>query len=238
MKKEANSKTKAHQIYRLKLTEEFPKGEIVPGVTTIIDSQLGWNKRILIAWARRTALAGEDPDKVLSQAGDIGIIVHALIEAHVKNQIEKQPYKYIAHLKEFSQVDIDKAETAFLAFLDWEKHNQLRYIASEKQVISETYRYGGTIDILAEKEGELWLIDPKSSKSIYSEFIIQVVAYRKAYEEQTPMRDNWRIKECHLLHLGKENGEFSDHKISDTQQELAWQAFLYCRKLYDIHKKL
>ncbi|GAH05015.1 unnamed protein product, partial [marine sediment metagenome] len=106
------SKTKAHIRYRLKATEQFPKGEIVPGVTTIIDGQLGWNKRILIAWARREALAGRDPDKILDQAGDIGSVMHLFVEAHIKSKIKNK--KIEADLKDFSSADIDKAENAFI----------------------------------------------------------------------------------------------------------------------------
>ncbi len=224
-------KTKVHQRYRLKPTEQFPKGEIVPGVTTIIDSQLGWNKRILIAWARREALAGRDPDKILEQAGDIGGAVHKLIEAHVKSAITKTKIK--ADLGDYAANDIDKAETAFLAYLDWEKDRGLTYISSELKVISETYKYGGTIDILAERNSFFWLIDPKSSKGIYPEFIIQVAAYAKAYEQE----HMHIIDEVHLLHLGKENGEFSDHKISLAQLEAAWIVFKHCKELYELKKR-
>lgn len=225
------SKTKAHIRYRLKPTESFPKGEIVPGVTTIIDSSLGWNKRVLIAWARREALAGRDPDKILEQAGDIGSVVHLLIEAHIKSKIKNE--KIEAELKDFSTADIDKAENAFIAYLDWEKRNDLVYVASEKTVISEHYRCGGMIDILAKNNGRLWLIDPKSSKGIYPEFIVQVSAYAMFYVEQ----EDKPIDEIHLLHLGKEDGSFADHKLSLEQLINGGSVFRNCRKLYDLKKR-
>ena len=189
-------KTKAHTRYRLKKTADWPKGEIVPGSTTIIDSQLGWNKRILIAWARREALAGKDPDKILEQAGDIGGAVHKMIEAHIKGILEDIATE--PDLTDYSQANIDKAETAFIAFLDWEQRNNLIYVASEKQVVSEAYRYGGTIDILGRQDGKLWLIDPKSSKGIYAEFIVQVASYKMAYQEQ----ENEKIDEKNLREVG------------------------------------
>lgn len=227
------TKTKAHIRYRLKSTERFPRGEIVPGVTTIIDSQLGWNKRVLIQWARREALAGRDPDKLLSQAGDIGGAVHALIEAHIKSIIQAEKIK--PDLGRYTAEDIDKAETAFLAFLDWEKHHNLTYLESEKRVVSEIHRYGGTIDILAQTDDMLWLIDPKSSKGIYNEFILQVVAYDHA---NTEMDGTGKlVDEIHLLHLGKENGEFADHKISAAQRDIAWESFKHCRRLYDLQRR-
>lgn len=225
------SRTKAHTRYRLKSTEQFPKGEIIPGVTTVIDSQLGWNKRILIAWARREALAGKDPDKILKQAGDIGSIVHLFIEAHIKSILQNE--KITAKLDDYSKAGIDKAENAFIAYLDWEKRNNLVYIASEKRVISARYRCGGTIDILAKNNSDLWLIDPKSSKGIYPEFIVQTSAYKIFYEEQ----EDETINEVHLLHLDKENGSFADHKLSDTQIESGQAVFAYCRELYDLKKR-
>lgn len=225
------SKTKAHQRYRLKPTEDWPKGEIVPGVTTIIDNMLGWNKRTLMAWSRREALAGRDPEKILEQAGDIGSIVHLLIEAHIKSVLMGE--KIEAELDDFARHGIDKAENAFIAFLDWEKRNDLTYVASEKIVISEKLRFGGTIDILASNNGFLWQIDPKSSKGIYPEFIVQTAAYKFAYEEQ----ENTIIDEVHLLHLGKEDGAFADHKISSDKLLDGFRVFQHCRKLYDLKKR-
>lgn len=228
----ANTKTKAHQRYRLRPTPQFKKGEIVPGVTTIID-ELGWNKRALLGWSRREALAGNDPNKILEQAGDIGSVVHNLIEAHVKNQIEGQPYKYIANLEDFSQTDIAKGKLAFGAYLEWEKRFNLKYIASEFQFVSEAYRYGGTIDILAEQNSRLWLIDAKSGKGIWAEQKIQAIAYKYGYEQT-----NSQIYEIHLVHLDKETGEFkADIKLTQTEIIDGWQVFQHCRALYDLHKK-
>lgn len=218
-------KTKAHQRYRLTATEQWPKGEIVPGVTTITGGQLAWNKNVLIAWARRSALAGKDPDKIRDEAADSGTCTHYLVECHIKN-VE-------ADLKDFTQAQIDKGETGFLAFLDWEKENELDYRFIEKGVVSEVYRYGGTVDMLATKNGSLWLLDLKTSKGIYAEHKVQVAAYKYAYEEQ----EQEIINECHILQLNKEDGSFQHHKLSKEQIEDGWQVFKLCRVLYDLQKR-
>lgn len=233
-----NEKTKAHTRYRLQPTPTWPKGEIVPGVTTILDSQCAWNKRVLIAWARKQALAGIDPDKVLTQAGDIGSIVHRLIEAHVKNHIEKSPHKYIAHLKDFSEADREKGKQAFKAYLEWEQRQDLEYIACEMRVISEQYRYGGTIDILSKRAGKLLEIDAKSSKGIWPEQKIQTIAYKYAFEE-TIAREGGdsQIDEIILLHLDKETGEFKgEHRLTSKEIESGWEVFKHLRSLYDLQK--
>ena len=217
--------TKAHQRYRLKPTKEFPRGEIVPGVTTIISNQLAWNKNALIAWARREALAGKDPNKIRDEAADSGTCTHYLIECHIKG-IEPD-------LKDFTQAQIDKAETGFLGFLDWEKDNKLDYEKIEYGVVNSVYRYGGTIDMIAKKNGSIWLLDLKTSKGIYAEHKIQVAAYSKALTNQ----DDIIPDEHHILQISKETGAFQHHKLSDRDIENGWQVFCLCRHLYDLQKR-
>jgi len=224
-RKRTMSKTKAHKRYRLKPTKDWPKGEIVPGVTTVLNGQLAWNKNVLIAWARREALAGKDPDKIRDEAADSGTCTHYHIECHIK-QIEPD-------LKDFTQAQIDKAETGFLAFLEWEKQCKLEYEKIEYGVVSETYRYGGTVDMIAKKNGSLWLLDIKTSKAVYAEHRIQTVAYMMAYEEQ----EQERIKEGHILQLSKDTGGFQHHILTEIDIKNGWEVFKRCRELYDLQKK-
>jgi hypothetical protein len=217
-------KTKAHQRYRLKPTEKFPKGELVPGVTTIIGGQLGWNKNVLMNWARREALAGNDPNKVRDEAADSGTCTHYLIECHIK--------KIPPDLTDFTQRQIDAAMFGYKAFLDWEGQNKLDYKHIEIGVVSEAYKYGGTVDMIAQRVGVLWLLDLKTSKAIYPDHKIQVAAYRKAYEEQ----EQEQIHECHILQLSKEDGSFQHYRLSDEQVDYCWSVFLCCRELYDLKK--
>lgn len=220
-----SKKTKAHKRYRLKPTDQFPKGEIVPGVTTILGGQLAWNKNSLIAWARREALAGRDPDKIRDEAADSGTCTHYLVECHIKG-IEPD-------LKDFTQNQIDKGETGFLAFLEWEKENALEYVHIELPVVSEQWRYGGIVDMVAKKNGQLWLLDLKTSKAIYAEHKIQVAAYRNAYEEQSANS----IQQCHIIQLNKETGGFQHHHLNNDEVLMGWMVFRHCRELYDLQKK-
>jgi len=219
-------KTKAHQRYRLFPTAEWPKGEIVPGVTTILDGQLGWNKRVLMAWSRREALAGNDPDKMAQNAADSGTVSHKLVEAHIKGEE--------ADLSDFTKNQIDAGETGFLAFLDWEKQQDIIYEHIEYPVVSEKYRYGGTIDMVARKNGSLWLLDLKTSRGVYKEMKLQVAAYSMAFEEQ----EQRQIHEWHILRLDKKDGSFDHHKLVGPEVALSWEGFKHLRALYDIEKEL
>jgi len=220
MKMETNEKTRAHRQYKL------ADGTVVPGVTTVINSQLGWNKNALIAWARREALAGIDPTKVRDEAADVGTITHHLIECHIRN--------VPPHLEEYSRKNIDLAENGFIAFLDWEKANYLEYYIVEYPVVSEKHRFGGTIDVIGSKDGKLWLIDLKTGKGVYPDHIIQVAAYKYAFQEYTGKK----IHKCNILHLGRDDGSFQYHSLSNKKIRDGWRVFLHCKALYDLEKRL
>ena len=148
------AKTKAHTAYKLK------NGKRVKGVTTIL-SNLGWNKNVLVAWARRTPLAGDDPDAVLKEAGAIGTLAHYLCECDIKGE---EP-----ELDDYSAEQIEKAENAFLGYLEWKKMTKPKYEAIELKMVSEKYRVGGTADFVARINNSLVLGDIKTSKGIYPE---------------------------------------------------------------------
>jgi len=148
------SKTKAHQKYKTR------DGRIVPGVTTVIGNNLGWNKNVLIAWSRREALKGNDPELVKQAAANIGTCAHYMCECDAKG-LEPD-------LSDFSPNTIKVAENCFLGYLEWKKTNNISKIQSEIPLVSERYLYGGTIDMLYESEGRLILGDIKTSSSIWT----------------------------------------------------------------------
>lgn len=213
------AKTKAHQKYRL------VDGTIVPSVTTIIQ-ELGWNKNALVAWARREALAGNDPNKVRDQAADVGSLVHALIEAHFKGTE--------VDLSKYSEQNINKAKTCFSNFLKWKENHIQEVWYSELQLVSETYRYGGTIDFVGLIDGVPSLMDFKSSSGVWPEYKIQVAAYQNLFSENfAPAR-----LQGHLLQLDK-NGDGFHHVVlgyQDKELKPAWEVFLHCLEIYKLKK--
>ena len=204
-------KTKAHTRYKNKANK------VVPGVTTIIGGNLGWNTQVLIAWARRTALAGEDPDKVRDKAADIGTLAHALIEEHITTSAPHlEPV--IAEKAEYSQNDLDIAENAFLAYLEWENRMGIdltdERVRAEERLVSEWLQYGGTLDFIAPIQGVLSLIDFKSTNGLYPEHRIQLAAYGWLYEE-----NYGEALPLHLLQVSKTEGDFHHHKFDDLSDE-------------------
>jgi len=85
----------------------------------------------------------------------------------------------------------EEALWAYMAWEDWVKQHRVRPIRIEQQVWSRRYGYAGTMDLLAEVDGELSLVDYKTGKAVYEESYLQNVAYQVALAEMghgTPTR--------------------------------------------------
>jgi RecB family exonuclease len=206
-------KATPHPTYRLS------NGDIVPGTTSIIGGNLGWNKSVLMGWARKMALSGKDPDAIKSEAANIGSIAHFMVECYI-NKTEPD-------LSEYEQEHIDLAQNALDAYITWENEHNIVPIQAEMVIVSERYRYGGTIDMIGDSEGDIVLVDFKTSKSVYADHIIQVSAYKNLYEEALKST----IKNCYILRLDKNNGSFSYYQLQDEEVRAGWSVFLHCLEL-------
>lgn len=111
----------------------------------------------------------------LAKASEIGSQAHALIEWTLKARMLEQPGP--------APRITDKAQWSFMAWEDWAKSVELKPIFVEQVVYSENYGYAGTLDLLAEVNGKLTVLDWKTGKAVYCEAHLQNAAYRQAIRE-------------------------------------------------------
>lgn len=111
----------------------------------------------------------------LEKAGEIGSQTHALIEWTLRRSLGQAvgPEPRV----------VDQAQWGFMAWEDWSKSVSLKPKFIEQIVFSKQYGYAGTMDLLAEVNGVLTLVDFKTSKAIYPEALLQTTAYIKAVRE-------------------------------------------------------
>lgn len=207
--------TKAHTRYKT------ADGKQVPGTTTVIGVL---NKPALVKWANQIGLEGIQLDKYMDKLANIGTCAHLMVECHLKG-IDPD-------LSEFTQEEIDKAENALISFYNWESQHQIKVIATELPLVSEEYHYGGTIDAVLEIDGNVNLVDFKTSKGIFNEHKIQLGAYRNLLEE-----NGYTIEQYRVLRIGRDETEgFEEHVIPDLG--LYWQMFLALLEVYNLQKLL
>ena len=113
--------------------------------------------------------------KELGKAAEIGTQAHALIEWNIRQALKQQvgPEPKV----------LDAAQWAFMAYQDWAQSVSLKPLIIEQCVFSRVHGYAGTMDLLAEVNGVVTLVDFKTSKGIYAEAHLQTAAYRVALNE-------------------------------------------------------
>jgi len=212
---QVTKRTRAHIRYKLE------NGRIVPGVTIVTDIL---NKPALIPWANKLGLQGIDSNKYVDEKAAIGTLAHQMIADYLRG---KQ-----TDTSEYSKVQIDQAENAVLAFFDWEKTHPITPILIEEPLVSEEFKFGGTIDCLGEIAGELCLIDFKTSRAIYPEMLIQVVAYNQLLFEH-----GYAVQRVEILRVGRVADEGFEERVVNSLAK-RWQLFQHCLAIYELQKEL
>ena len=212
-----SSPTAAHQRYRNKA------GAIVPGVTTVIGLLA---KPALVPWAWKLGMQGEDMNKVRDMAADIGTATHYMAECMFKGQVPD--FQFTTPFVKAC------AEKMMPALKQWLANNPAKTIASEENLVSEKWQYGGCVDwgCIPEATGLVTIRDIKTSKGIYAEYLIQIAAYEQAWNEVHPDQP---IKAKEAIHLDKESGLLTVHPFGDLTTE--FEIFKHLRAIYILQKK-
>lgn len=206
------------QIYKV-------DGIRVPGTTSIISRFK--DSGALLAWANKEGLEGRPlrgEGSTADRAAEIGTIAHLMMECDIKGrEFVKDDYPYEL---------IEPAEKSFAAYREWKNQTQLQLDEAETPLVSKKYMYGGTLDTILVK-GVLSLGDFKTSNAIYTDYLIQLAAYRNLWEENYPERPI--VGGFHLLRFSKQ-GDFAHHWWGELDD--AWESFKLMRELYNYDKKL
>ena len=110
-------------------------------------------------------------------------------------------------------MDVWKMILKFTEF--WNTHKP-ELIVSEYHLFSDEYKYAGTADLIVRIDDKLWLLDIKTSNSLYTSYNLQLAAYVIAWNET----HNDKIEETGILWL-KSNTRSEGKK--DKIQGKGWE---------------
>ena len=106
---------------------------------------------------------------------------------------------------------------------------------NELQLVSEKYKYGGSMDFYAKVDGELEILDFKSGKGIYDEHFLQVGG---GYG-QLAIENGKPFKRIRILNIGRnENEPFDEKVISLVQARKYFKIFKNLIDIYYLKKEL
>ena len=215
VKTDAPKKSKAHTIYKLE------DGTKIPGVTTVLGIL---NKPALVIWANRLGLQGIDSTKYRDEMADIGTLSHKLILDYF-NKVETDTSDYSAN-------QIELAENCLLSFWAWEKEHKIEVVMAEVPMVSNVYKYGGTIDCYCKLDGKMTLLDFKTGKAIYPEMFYQLAAYQELLSETGALVENTRI-----LRIGRDADEGFEEQLVDNLEK-QFEIFEHCLAIYNLKKEV
>lgn len=195
----------------------------LPSVTEVLDIIA---KPELMAWMRRTS--AEDIKRATETATDIGKVSHdAIGRILLKENFNIET--------EYSQ----EVSSCVNAFIQWSAPLNLKVLECELKMKSDKLGYKGTLDhILINAEDKKLLVDWKTSKAkyilqakeshkaVWAEHELQLVAYKKLYEE-----NGGKIDELWCVSLGKDEPIAYPHKIDLSREQYLFDIFNHALQL-------
>ena len=137
------------------------------------------------------------------------------------------------HIKN-EHYDLPEDETVrncFNQFLDWWDKSNYQVTWTEKPYASKKLFYGGCPDLLVNGNT---LIDFKTSKGIYLDYLIQLSAYAALIKEV----DGIEIEQAIIVRFPKDNDTTEFATFSKADLKAAFIQFKLFRKAFDIDKDL
>lgn len=147
-----------------------PSGMKLPSVTTVVGAM---EKKAIMEWRKR--VGEEEANRVSRMASGRGNRVHSLAEKYLKNE----PIQWAREMPD--------AVVSFRSLVRcMGRINNIHYM--EQTLWSETLRLAGRVDLIAEFDGVLSVIDFKTSKRVKTsddipDYFAQCTAYAGMYEE-------------------------------------------------------
>jgi hypothetical protein len=123
----------------------------------------------------------ETGEAIKAKSAEEGTLLHETVEAILRKE---------------SVVIPDAVKPAVSAFMDFYGRNELTAHKVEERVVSKKHNYAGTIDVLAELNGKLGVLDIKTSVAIYRDYSMQTSAYVEAFKEDptVPPLTSWILR--------------------------------------------
>lgn len=130
----------------------------------------------------------DESQQIKESAGGRGTKVHHAIHDLIKGEKILYTDKFDNGSGIEEELTVDEWKT-LLSFAAWVKDAKPKFIATEKTIVSEKYGFAGTIDAVVEIDGVRYIVDWKTSKSIWTEYELQISAYRRAWVDALGEKD-------------------------------------------------
>lgn len=184
------------------------QGYSVPRVTEILSSML--HEDFLMIWANNIGLYKHQKYKdVLQQAADKGSYVHNAIEDHIQNDNELD----LETVMPGYRTEVSYAYGSFKLWWKIINKNKVKILMQEEKLVCPWF--GGTLDLLIEINGLIYLLDFKTSNHDSYKYFLQLSAYRYILKYYYGIE----IYGCGIIKLEKKSISFEEFIIDKSNPD-------------------
>ena len=195
-------------------TTGLPEIIWLPSVTWI--KNYYYTSPYLVRWIADKGLT--ESERIKKEAGTRGDKIHQATEQLEKDGEIRIEDKFLN--KETGQMEELTAEEleAVISYKDFIDDTNVEILANEMTVFSE--KYAGTLDRIFRINGQIYIIDLKSSQNIRKDMIIQLSAYSHTEIDYTGLGitdEEWKARKLAVLQLGyqKNSKKYKFTEIED-----------------------
>jgi hypothetical protein len=203
------------------------KKVFVPSVTSIISfvkTQPEYDS--LIKWSNSLGFYHKDYYETLNVYADFGTTVHEALSYIVTNREIPDTFE-----KKVTFSDIPKYEMTLANFYRFYAQTMPETIYSEKSILSEKLRYGGTVDWISKEDNKVILTDFKTSSSVKEYMKLQLSAYRKLIEDQTDIK----IDMARIMLVSTKQFYIKTYTLEELDKY--YEIFELYQKIFDIYNE-
>jgi len=202
-------------------------GEYYPSVTYVLSHYP--KGKFFEDWLKKV---GYSADYIVKKASEEGTQVHEMIEAYLNGE----ELKFLEHGRPMYDPNIWEMFLRFVEF--WEEYKP-SLIEAEVHLFSDKLKIAGTCDLVCEINGELWIIDFKTSNHLQTTYDIQTAIYAQCFEECFGKKVNrtgilWLKSSKRKAAKDKMQGKGWEMYESSRSQEENLDIYRAVRKLFDL----
>ncbi len=153
--------------------------------------------------------AGKEHYSVSKEARELGIRNHDKAEKWLAEGTDQN-----ALIREMMQIENTEERLSCSTLLEFFNTYELEPIELEGKIYSKEHEYAGTLDYYGKINKKLTVMDYKTSKAIYSDYVLQLAAYAQAKTEE-----GFQVDQIMIVRLGKDG-------VLEVKIEKDWKKYL------------
>jgi len=208
----------------------FYNGKAVPRTTMILSAML--HEQSLMSWSNHLGLyQRKEYQQYMDLVADIGTYTHKSIEIYLSHFNERgiTDPNFILEDMDIPFTMYNSVKCGLEGFVAWltkicNEHKVVKVIATEMSIVCQYF--GGTVDLLIEIDGEIYLIDFKTSNHVSYKHFLQLSAYRYMLITQY----NIIPSKCMILQLNKKMAKYTQYILDVSSYGLDYTFMDTCQE--------